>query len=310
MMIRRSPLLVVLLALSSATASSCAESSRIDVIVKEGGPPTDAPLDSTQSDGSADAGTDGDTDALADTTVSEAAADGGLDASADATADVQPDAEPTLGLGLHYKLDSTSGNELDSSGNGHSGVISGTVQRGVAGKDGLAFDFINDGRIVATSSPSLDMLTGGTIQFWIKLSSVTPGAIVSRGTGANDNSVRIKTAQGNLQVSFTRIGTSTSVTSNTNVLPSNAWAHVAVVNDGSLISVYVDGSLVTTGPGGQLGPISANLYVGQNAANEAAMNGALDDLRWWTVARSASEVCQDAGGTPSSTDGAPSCTLP
>jgi hypothetical protein len=304
-MATRAGVLLLVFATVPALAVSCAASSALQT--PEGGT-SDALADSPLADGSADAVSDASQDVGADSDGA-GGADSGQDAAADGPIDALPDAEPALGLALHYKLDSTSGNEFDSSGNGNSGLVSGTVQRGVPGKQGLAFDFINDALIRTPSSQSLDMLTGGTIEFWIKLSSVATGAILTRGTTSAD-AIRIRTTAGNIQAFFTRAGTSAFLVTDIDVLPTGTWAHVGIVNDGTSMHIYIDGSLLKSGTGGQLGAISADLYVGRNEAGEVSLNGTLDDLRWWTVARTASEICLDAGGTPGTADGAATCALP
>jgi hypothetical protein len=181
----------------------------------------------------------------------------------------------------------------------------------VNGKTDLAFDFGATGMVVAKSSPSLDMLTGGTIELWVKLSAVSAGSIVARGTGMNDHSVRIKTAQGNVQVYFTRAGGGSAIlTSDPNVLSTGQWTHVAATNDGSTLKLYINGTLHTSGTGGQLGSLYSDLHVGKSAGTDSAFNGAIDELRWWTVARTDTEVCEDAGGTASSVEGSTVCSLP
>lgn len=290
---------------------ACAQSTDIEVVVSDGSV-TDGSTADTAFEGSADgAGQDAEApDASADATA-DAAGDAADDApTGDTGADAQPDAQPTAGLGLWFKFDATTGNVFDHAGNNNSGTISGSVQTGIPGKDAMAFDFSGDGRVQVKSSTSLDMTTGGTIELWIKLSSVTAGAIVSRGTGNNDNSVRIRTTQGNVQVLFARVGGSAAiVTSDADVL-GNQWTHVAAVNTGSQLELYIDAVLHKTSTGGQLGPIFADLYVGKNAGTDNAFNGVIDDLRWWTVARTEAEICQDAGGTVSLVDGASVCSLP
>lgn len=283
------------------------------------GGPGDGSLTDAQTDATGDAG-DSATDSESDS-PSDATADGGDDASSDAPSDApedapidtQPDANPITGLGLWYEFESTAGSEFDFSGNNNHGVVSGPLARGVPGKIGKAFDFSGgDARVQTKSAQSLDMTSGGTIEFWIKLSSVAAGVIVGRGTGNNDNSVRIKTSQGNIQVVFTRVGgISANLISNTSVLQTGQWQHVAAVNTGSQLKLYVNGALHMTASGGAMGSMFADLYVGKGAASDPSFNGTIDDLRWWSIARSDQEVCQDAGGTPTTlADGGPGCTLP
>jgi hypothetical protein len=299
-------------AVGAVLSASCAEGRDITVVqIDSGGTDSavdvfsegeeDAPLEDANPDAPADASSD----ALSD------GGDAGEDAAGDAPVDSSPDALPAIGLATFLKFEDTSGTEFDYSGNNNFGTITGAVQRGVPGKDGLAFDLSGDGKVVAKSSPTLDMTSGGTIELWVKLSSVTAGSIVARGTGNNDNSVRIKTAQGNVQVLFTRVGGgSATLISNTNVLPTGQWAHVAATNDGSTLKLFINGTLHMSGTGGQMGSQFADLHVGKTAGTDNAFSGSIDELRWWTVARTDAEVCQDAGGTTSTVDGATVCTLP
>ncbi len=299
------------IAICVVTIASCAESRDINVVTLDGNT-GDSSTDGSFEGGDADldAQNDGSSDAPGDTSQ-DSPSDGGEDSPGDAPPDVTPDAMPTSGLNLFFKFEEASGNEFDYSGMNNHGTVSGPVARGIAGKVGLAVDFGSTGMIVAKSSTTLDMTTGGTIEFWIKLSSITPGNIVSRGTGAGDNSVRVKTAQGNIQVFFTRIGgTSAILTSASDLLPTGQWRHVAATNDGSNIRLYLNGNLVQTEAGGQLGSMFADLHVGKSAGADNAFNGTLDELRWWNVARSGAEICADAGGTTSTVDGATVCTIP
>jgi hypothetical protein len=298
-----------------ALASSCAESTDIDVVKVDGGDPPDSTVDGV-ADGDmdgGDAGADSTSDAPVDATE-DALADGGdgsSDAPIDAPPDVTPDAMPATGLGLFFKFEDTTGPEFDYAGNNNNGTVSGPVARGVPGKVGLSFDFSATGMVVAKSSPSLDMLTGGTIEVWVKLSSVATGSIVSRGTGLNDNSVRIRTAQGNVAVYFTRAGGGSAIlTSNPNLLQTGQWTHIAATNDGATLKLYIDGNLNTTATGGQLGSQFADLHVGKSAGTDNAFNGSVDELRWWTVVRTDAEICQDAGGTTATVDGSSVCTIP
>jgi hypothetical protein len=193
----------------------------------------------------------------------------------------------------------------DESGNGHHGVLVGSGVKIVnGGKVGAAASFSGgDGRISVASDSALDFTSAATIELWVKLSGFTTGAIVARA-GANGDGVRVRTSQGNVQVSFTRASYGSAiVTSDPSVL-STSWTHVAVVNDGSTLKLYLNGKLHRTETGGQLGYVSGELFVGKSGS-DSALNGYVDELKWWSVARTPEEVCSDAGGTFAAGD----CTL-
>ena len=297
---------------------ACAESTDLKVVVAEGGPPADAPTADAfgdAPDGAGGSAGEGGSAGSSDDSGIDASADAPLDSpvdgmGGDAPFDALPDVTPTAGLGLWFKLEEATGSVFDHSGNGNNGTVSGTVLRNIPGKNGMGFDFGTDGRIQVKSSTTLDHTTGATIELWIKLASVTAGAIVSRGTGVNDNAVVLKTTQGNVQAYFARAGQGTSsVISDPGVLGST-WTHVAAVNDGSMLRLYINGTLHKTATGGKMGPISSDLFVGKNAGADASFNGTIDELEWWSVARTEQEICSDAGGAPTVVDGSSSCSLP
>jgi hypothetical protein len=151
----------------------------------------------------------------------------------------------------------------------------------------------------------LNFSSGATIEFWIRLSSFTPGTIIARGTGSGDSHVRIKSNQGNVNVSM---GSSSPVTliSSANVIASS-WTHIAVVNDNVNLKLYVNGKLNMTATGGGLSALSSDLYIGKSQAADTAINGSLDEVKWLTVVRTDQEICSDAGGTWGTVDGAAGC---
>lgn len=239
------------------------------------------------------------------------------DAAADAPADVTvfPDAPTDVvnipGLRAYWPFDETGGLVFDVAGNNnHGNVLGQAVNRGVPGKVGKAISFSGlDGRVVVPKSTSLDFSTAATIGFWIRLNSVVPGTILSRGTGTGDAHVRIKTAQGNIQVAFSTGATTASVTSDANQIDTK-FRHVAVVNDGVSLKLYLDGNLHKSGTGGGMVGLFSDLYIGKSQATDTAFNGAIDDLKWWNVARTDQEVCSDAGGTWTAVDGGNTCVVP
>jgi hypothetical protein len=81
-------------------------------------------------------------------------------------------------------------------------------------------------------------------------------------------------------------------------LVGGQWAHVACTWDGSRTRIYLDGTLSISNPGN--GALVAGGHPMAIAANQpmgAELVGLIDQLRLMSVARSAAEICGDAGRT-------------
>ncbi|MBX3128546.1 MAG: LamG domain-containing protein [Polyangiaceae bacterium] len=210
-----------------------------------------------------------------------------------------PTPKPETGLLAFYDFDAPLGYAFDLSGNANHGTVQGSgVSIEASGRvgEGAAFSG-GGGSIHVSSSAKLDFTTAATVEFWIQLSSFGAGTILSRGLGLGDNSVRVRTSQGNLQVVFSRAGQGSTILTTDPDLLGSSWKHVAIVNDGLKLSLYVGGTLRTSTQGGYLGSCSAPLVLGKNDSADTAFSGVLDEVRLWSSARSPAQVCASAGGT-------------
>jgi hypothetical protein len=209
--------------------------------------------------------------------------------------------QPKPGLGAWYRFEEDMGLVCDWSGNDNHGVVEGAgVTRGVPGAVGSAIAFNGtDGRVHITASPSLDFLTAATIELWVRLDDVGLGSVgstVSRGTGNNDKNVLMNSSCGNMQTIFSTLGGTTNVTSSCNAIPASTWKHIAIVNNGATLTMYLDGAVTASAPGGYLGAIPSDLYIGRREQGIFSFHGSIDDVKWWSIARTQPEICGDAGG--------------
>lgn len=99
------------------------------------------------------------------------------------------------------------------------------------------------------------------------------------------------------------------------MVPTGSWHHVAMTWDGTTLALFVDGIAAGSTELTYHGPIpvlaDARFYVASNyltggqAENGHFFNGYIDEIKLWDTVRLREEICQDAGGIPT-TNG---CTL-
>lgn len=223
-----------------------------------------------------------------------------------------PTPTPTLDSGLtgYWRMDEPSGTAVaDSTGNGHDGTATGTTV--VSGKFTNARSFVHDKISIADSAP---LELGGsdfTISVWVKFAQVysaTNGpknGILSKWGARGSFSYSLDVGRGDHDVDpnvYLRFhcsgdGSSDSVEYNQPWNPSiNTWYHIAIVRSGSVIQHYVNG-----GRQGSDLPISVSCFNTSNPLLFGAtgsdgtttmydLNGALDEIRLYHRALSASEI--------------------
>ncbi|MDP3948490.1 MAG: LamG domain-containing protein, partial [bacterium] len=207
------------------------------------------------------------------------------------------------GLVGYWKFDEGSGTSTqDSSGNGNTGVISGSPSW-VTGKIGDAINFrgnTTDSVTIATSS-ILDTDIH-TISFWILFTNSSASwyqiiAFPPSSPSSTDRSPGIWTYLGsNVDVHWrydpnntgaNRAGPNGENTS----FSQNVWYHIVGVKNGATLTLYVNGSqteTVTVANPKKTG--SAPLYFGRRANGSYAAFMQLDDVRIYNRALSAAEI--------------------
>jgi sialidase-1 len=171
----------------------------------------------------------------------------------------------------------------------------------------LSFDGVNDLAAIP-SNTSFSGLGDFTVEMWFRVTSAPPtfGTFLdtqpSSGVG-RPIWIGLNNA-GNLYVSMNWTGlsgpgNSAYVFSSTAAYANGLWHHAAIVRSGGTFSMYADGVAVATSLISSGVSSSAPLLIGSHpirlgnapAVSNTALNGSLDEIRAWSVARTPSEIC-------------------
>lgn len=193
-----------------------------------------------------------------------------------------------------------SGAATDYSGHGNTGTLAGGPTA-VQGKLAQAI-FINGGNqyVSAPNSSSLDIPTNGSVTMcaWVNLTAYPSAGddfaeIVAKRSGATyAYGINFRTVGGNWFQVFTQ-GSSGIQNFTTYVLPLGKWTHVCGVISGSPTALYINGQLYgTLGTGGGVLSTSDPLAIGNIVDNSEPFTGAIDDVRVYNRALTASDVAQ------------------
>jgi len=123
-----------------------------------------------------------------------------------------------------------------------------------------------------------------TIEMWIYPTTLTSprSHLIGAWTGTSGGTGWTYDIDTSGRIFITNNSAGTTMTSMTGAaaITTNAWQHLAFVNDGTDIKIYLDGTLVATKTGGSAcGAPSTSLYIGVRSDNVAPFQGYIDDLR-------------------------------
>jgi hypothetical protein len=186
----------------------------------------------------------------------------------------------------------------DSTGHGHAAqctgpcpaITPGRVSNGLTGFQGMASSGLE-----ILDHPRLRPATM-TFTAWVRWQ---PGSGFSTliakplGTGTA-NSYHIDFDDTGIPRFTTSDGTAMSRVTTT-ALPSGAWTHLAGTFDGTSLRMYVDGALVDQSPAPPPAYDANNVYIGADrngGTPSQAYDGALDEVRIYSVALSQAEILQ------------------
>jgi hypothetical protein len=228
----------------------------------------------------------------------------GADAAAlpDAPPDaaLAPDAAPTppfcnpgdSTLVACYDFEETDAPLLDGSSYGNDGKEVHDVLS-VAGPPGhgQAIAFNPESVAAVVDAASLNLRSSGTLELWLRAASPPPAG---GRFGLVDNNGQYGLFLG--PDGTVRCSMSSTVPIALHVVPG-VWTHIACTYDGTTMRLYQDGVLgnatpttVTMTDGSTDG-----IRIGANSPDGDVLDGAIDGLRIYSVARSAAQVCRAAG---------------
>lgn len=213
--------------------------------------------------------------------------------------------EASAALVSHWQFE---GNFIDAVG-ANNGVAAGPTGSFQPGQDGQGWKSGGQGSVVQVADANSLDVSRYTIEAWIKLDALnyynmaffwkgdsggqdisSPYSLAIRGAFDGANAGKLLTTVGD--------GSSSQYVMGNTALSLGSFHHVAMTADGSRISLYLDG--VLDGQVAQTVTPYANgtaLQIGSmlNVPIPNALNGTLDELKFYNEALSATQIAADAG---------------
>ena len=241
-------------------------------------------------------------------------AGGALVCNADCTVDDSACTDTDEHLRGWYKMDTMSAQQMNSADTNNMCVIhelgQGAVVRGMPGRigDSIFFDSTGGLRAFMDCGPGYEGTEQITVEAWIRASFVGMdlSMIVSSVESYGASGLGFYMA---LTPDFTLeagVGDWDAPVESTVMVPTGSWRHVAFTWDGAVLSLFVDGMAAGAAELPVGGPVpvmsDSRFYVASNyltggvAENGHFFSGYLDEIKIWDVARTAVEICEDAGG--------------
>ena len=215
-----------------------------------------------------------------------------------------------VGPVAHWDFDEGSGQTAaDSSGFANDGQLGSTT--GVDANDpswlcvsgGYALDFNGTSDYVDLGSPaSLNLTTTFTVAAWVKWKGGNLDAVIYASGNANADHYRVDVNNCNANGLSLREDGDACHSATSNLLPADAWHHVAVSKDGDTgtnLTFYLDGVSDGTASAGTSGATGLKRIGARTELTDQFFDGAIDDLRIYDRALSGAEIGALAATAPS-----------
>ncbi len=203
--------------------------------------------------------------------------------------------QPSGGLVAAYGFEEGVGTSTaDSSGNGHTGTISGAAWSAL-GRFGnaLSFDGVNDWA-TANATSSLNLTTGMTLEAWVFPTSTTGVRDVLIKESPNVDIYNLYARNGAGLPESNVFVSGTNRTAQGSTLPANQWTHVAGTYDGSTLRLFINGIQVASTPvTGSIATSTGPLRIGGNSLWGEFFQGRIDEIRIYNRALSGAEIQAD-----------------
>ena len=211
-------------------------------------------------------------------------------------------------INAYWKLDESSGNAADATGNGNT-LVATAIQGYVAGiiNNGVDLEVGSSDYMTAADSVSLSITGDMSISIWFKLESGVPSNdqyhLFSKGSGGNNSyRFRIEDEVGQESFRFNYLGSGTETLSRANAtISTGTWHHVVVTVDVSASAAgmlyYFDGSVLTTsdtdGTSTDINDTNSNGQLGTYwGAAFGFFDGVLDECGIWSRILTSGEVTE------------------
>jgi chitodextrinase len=194
---------------------------------------------------------------------------------------------------------------VDASGNGNTGTIT-AASWSTQGRAGNALSFNGTNSVVrVASAQSLNLTTGMTLSAWVRPAASQTGRRTILQRQADAYFLTASNDQQGRPAGGGTIGSNTPLVRGSTTLPVNAWTHLAVTYDGSILRLYVNGTQVRTHAAtGAIQTTTNPLWIGGNQPYGEYFNGLIDEVRVYDRALTQADIQTDMN-TPIDWSGIP-----
>ena len=204
-----------------------------------------------------------------------------------------------------YGFENVTGPIYDSSGSGNDGQARNGITRVETGWRGVAMqtDGATNTRVTVPDAPDYSFGASMTVEAWINPTSCGAGSGTIHTAVAMDFTFRLQFGNDCRPRSAVYTGGAWRTDQPAVSIIPGRWNHLALVWDGGRIQTYLDALPVGggTSTSGAAADPPSDMHFGAFCDSDGSncrdtMQGFIDEVKVWRTARTASEVCTDAGG--------------